>query len=641
MVSSVLGSAGPPPSQALELARCPLLPTSRRLAHGTWDFYYPTNGNFSDHSLVHDHKMPRGRVGVSEYLMCNMLGGALNAVAGGQPLLVLRPTGPITLILVELYRISGKLDLPFGPWLALVGLFVGTYMMLIALLDLCALIRYFSRFVHDLFSFFICTIYIRDGLQGVFGRYHTKGVSDADATFALFLATVTFGGAAALSCLGTVRPRSAVEADASGYGRTPGRLRAFLSAYSLTIAVFVAVFVSYLPSVNVERLPLPRAFGPTWPGRPWMVSLSGLPGWSVPVAMAAAVPIVFLFYIDQNISSQLTQVPQNNLKKGAYYHSSFLLLAVANLFLPCLGLPFITGSLPHSPQFVQALTTSVPPTTATNRRTLADPLRAPHVDAPAAAPASSTEDLAASPHGAARFEGQLPDAVLAGEVDQGEEFEMPSVRVVNENRMSPLVMYLLMGSGLILPSVLKRIPQACTDAIIGYVGAAGLLQGNEMFTRVLFLLLSPIRRCLSLAPPSWAAAVERPFPQLPVSRIHSYTVMQLALLGICWAISLSPYGLAFPLFIVLLVPFRLFAVTRLFSPAELRLLDRDGGQGDAKSCGWVAEADEIVLRARGAANAKKGRAGEANLNGSRPVTPEVVMEAVTPNNNHAMRLSMV
>ena len=44
------------------------------------------------------------------------------------------------------------------------------------------------------------------------------------------------------------------------------------------------------------------------------------------------------------------------MKKGDYYHSSMLVTGVCNLLLPSFGLPFVTASLPHSPQFTKALT---------------------------------------------------------------------------------------------------------------------------------------------------------------------------------------------------------------------------------------------------------------------------------------------
>eukprot|EP00967_Tisochrysis_lutea_P022667 scaffold25859_cov25-Tisochrysis_lutea.AAC.3 len=43
------------------------------------------------------------------------------------------------------------------------------------------------------------------------------------------------------------------------------------------------------------------------------------------------------------------------LSRGSYLHASFLLMGLFNAIGPLFGLPFVTGSLPHSPQFVRAL----------------------------------------------------------------------------------------------------------------------------------------------------------------------------------------------------------------------------------------------------------------------------------------------
>ena len=48
------------------------------------------------------------------------------------------------------------------------------------------------------------------------------------------------------------------------------------------------------------------------------------------------------------------------LSQGSYYHSSFLCMAAFNFCGPLLGLSFVTGSLPHSPQLVKALTNYAP-----------------------------------------------------------------------------------------------------------------------------------------------------------------------------------------------------------------------------------------------------------------------------------------
>ena len=217
------------------------------------------------------------------------------------------------------------------------------------------------------------------------------------------------------------------------------------------------------------------------------------------MAFASAVPITFFFYMDQNISSLLCQLPEYNLQHGHYYHLSFLWMGLFNAVGPAFGLPFVTGSLPHSPQFVRAL--SLAPTK------------------PGAPP------------------------------------------VVAENRLAPLLMYAMLGLPLLVPGALQLIPRAAINGVLVYVGMEGILS-TSLWSRA----------CLLISP-------RASFPQrllaLGMRRVHLFTLLQLALLGGCWLINLSPLGLCVAFLIVALVPLRIQVLPRIFTPAELLALDSD------------------------------------------------------------------
>jgi solute carrier family 4 (anion exchanger) protein 1 len=59
--------------------------------------------------------------------------------------------------------------------------------------------------------------------------------------------------------------------------------------------------------------------------------------------------------MEMSISTLLANKSENNLVKGPAYHLNFLVMALLVLMCSFLGLPFATGSLPHSPQFIRAL----------------------------------------------------------------------------------------------------------------------------------------------------------------------------------------------------------------------------------------------------------------------------------------------
>ena len=62
--------------------------------------------------------------------------------------------------------------------------------------------------------------------------------------------------------------------------------------------------------------------------------------------------------------------------------------------------------------------------------------------------------------------------------------------------------------------------------------------------------------------------------KLRAASVHLFTLMQLTLLGLCWAINLSPFGLFVSFLIVSLVPARERILPSLFSAAELAVLDQ-------------------------------------------------------------------
>ena len=60
------------------------------------------------------------------------------------------------------------------------------------------------------------------------------------------------------------------------------------------------------------------------------------------------------------------------------------------------------------------------------------------------------------------------------------------------------------------------------------------------------------------------------FWQVRSIKMHLFTVIQVALLALMFGLKLSPAAIAFPLFIILLIPVRLRVMNYLFSGEELK-----------------------------------------------------------------------
>lgn len=404
------------------------------------------------------------RIGLSEYLLMNSAAGVAHSIAGCQPLLVLRPTGPITAITIKLAAVADRLHLDFNQYLAATGLCIALLMTVCAALELSRHIRRITPFTHDIFACFVCSIYVVDGVRGVFGRFGGRPSQFGEALFASNLSLFTFGVSAWLG--GAARWRLF----------SPG-VRSFLADYAVTLAVVATTVASFVVSgVEVARISLPTHVSPTCftsgddecvaeadrgfrqHARPWRVSMEGAPTRLWLLAFASAVPITFFFYMDQNISSLLCQRPKHHLHRGHYYHSSFLAMGcdapldlpeltstgsissictdlprsrrrLFNALGPAFGLPFVTGSLPHSPQFVRALTYQT----------------------------------------------------------------KSGGHAVAEGRVAPLLTYLGIGVPLLLPWLVHLMPHAAIDGVLTYVGVEGILE-TQLWERLLLLVTHAHRR---------------------------------------------------------------------------------------------------------------------------------------------------
>ncbi|KAL1520700.1 hypothetical protein AB1Y20_022269 [Prymnesium parvum] len=431
----------------------------------------------------------KNRIGLSEYLVMNSVSGVLHSLLGTQPLLIIRPTGPITAILTKLDTLADTLSVDIDQLLAATGVCVSVLMFTIAFTGVSTHIQRLTPFTHEIFACFVCSIYLYDGISDVVHRFMVNNLENfAVSLFDLNLALLVFGLSVQLQ-------------GARRWAFFPSKLRAVIADYAVTIAVVSATLCSYgldVVSAEVLRIRLPASFAPSNEERPWYsasLATASMTTWLA--AAMAAVPISFFFYMDQGISALLCQLPELGLRRGTYFHSTFVALGILNLCGPMMGCPFVTGSLPHSPQFVRAL---------------------------------STHQSDGSP-------------------------------VVAESRLAPALVYLLIGLPLLAPGLIKAVPEAAIDGVLIFVGYEGIVCTG--LWRRLLLCVTP--KYDVHFPPSMRA--------IRATRVRQYTLLQVLLLAVCWAVNLSPFGLAVAFVIVALVPFREKLLPMLFSSRELLVLD--------------------------------------------------------------------
>ena len=159
-------------------------------------------------------------------------------------------------------------------------------------------------------------------------------------------------------------------------------------------------------------------------------------------------------------------------------------MGIFNLCGPALGLPFVTASLPHSPQFVRALTVSPPAAAAAAKPSLG---RGDDATTTATAgTATSTDDAATTSASASTTStsassappvDELAAAAAAAAAGASTVLPLPPpppAPFVAESRLAPLLVYLMIGAPLVAPAMtIGWIPDAAIDGVLVFVGVEG------------------------------------------------------------------------------------------------------------------------------------------------------------------------
>jgi len=216
---------------------------------------------------------------------------------------------------------------------------------------------------------------------------------------------------------------------------------------------------------------------------------------------------VVLLFLDQNITTRLVNAKHHKLKKGSGYHQDLFVVGLIILVASFFGLPWIVAATVHSLNHVRSL--------------------ASH---------------------------------KVVEVDGVRREEIVSVR---ENRVSPLMVHVMIGASLLFLPWVKLIPMSVLFGLFLFMGIA-TLGGNEFFERIKLWAMDP-----KLYPKS-----HHFMNKVPNKTIHAFTLIQLLCLVALWVLKSSPLGLLFPVLIAMLVPIRR-SLTKFFSLEHLHALDAE------------------------------------------------------------------
>jgi hypothetical protein len=265
--------------------------------------------------------------------------------------------------------------------------------------------------------------------------------------------------------------------------------------------IMTAVAVQF-PDVELSTPVVPKDIEPT-SGRSWLVNIFEIPTWAIFASIIPALLATILLFLDQNITTRLVNAKEFKLQKGSGYHLDLAIVGIIVLAGSFFALPWIVAATVHSLNHV---------------RSLAD------------------------------------TSIVA---NNGAKKEV--VTYVRENRISGLLIHLLIGASIFFLSLVSNIPMAVLFGLFLYMGFTSL-SGNQFAERLMLWITDP-----ALYPDTYY------LKNVPRNTIHKFTLIQLGCFIALWLLKSSRFGIFFPLLIAALVPIYIF-MSRFFDKEHLEIL---------------------------------------------------------------------
>lgn len=529
-------------------------------------------------------------IGVGETLLATAINGVIVSLFACQPCLIIGATGPLMVFDLALYQFTSSQNIDYlviRTWIGFGMLFWG---IIITAFELVSVVRFLTRFTEEIFSTLVCMIFIIGALEKVYGFFIAHplyseycyedenktemSLLDPTTTIGSIIENVTetitllladgddddddddrksfnmtsnssdynayenvegvisngtlFNGTNAdgetVNSANSPQPNTALLSliltfgtfyiaiklkhfrNSKYLGRT---VRRALGDFGVPIAIVIAVTLDYLiQDTYTDKLTMPEGLSPTRPeDRGWIINPFGSPlEWYIyPAALVAAILLLTLVAIEGSICQIILSKPERHMKKGSGFHFDLLLCCVINCISGVMGAPFMTPAVVRSVSHVSALT------------------------------------------------------VMDTKVAPGES---PKVVGAIEQRVSSLVVSVMVGLSILGASLLTLVPNAVLYGVFLYMGVSATA-GIQLLERTI-LYFVPVKH----------HPTNKPYVKLVKTwKMNLFTGIQLVMLGVLWGIKSSPASLVFPFVLILLIPLRHLVMTRLWTAMELYALD--------------------------------------------------------------------
>ncbi|XP_031456742.1 band 3 anion transport protein isoform X1 [Phasianus colchicus] len=456
----------------------------------------------------------RGMMGVSELLVSTCVQCLLFSLLSAQPLLVVGFSGPLLVFEEAFFSFCEGHELEYIVGRVWIGFWLILLVLVVVACEGSVLVRYLSRYTQEIFSFLISLIFIYETfakLVTIFKNhplqweYEVNNSTDPSvpkpntALLSLVLMAGTFFLALFLR-----KFKNSVF--------LPGKIRRLIGDFGVPISIFIMALADFfIKDTYTQKLKVPKGLEVTnRTARNWFIHPMGKTGsfpiWMMFASVVPALLVFILIFLETQITTLIVSKPERKLVKGSGFHLDLLLIVAMGGVAALFGMPWLSATTVRTITHANALT------------------------------------------------------VISKSSEPGEKSQILEVK---EQRISGLLVAVLIGVSILMEPILKYIPLAVLFGIFLYMGVTSLF-GIQLFDRILLLLM----------PPKYHP--KEPYvTRVKTWRMHLFTVTQILVLALLWGVKVSDASLALPFVLVLTVPLRRLLLPRIFSEMELKCLDTD------------------------------------------------------------------
>ncbi|XP_069021594.1 solute carrier family 4 member 1a (Diego blood group) [Embiotoca jacksoni] len=474
-------------------------------------------------------------MGVSELMISTSIQGIIFCLFAAQPVLVIGFSGPLLVFEEAFYAFCKSQGIEYIVGRTWVGMWLVVIVVVIVAVEGSFLVRFISRFTQEIFSILISLIFIYETFSKLIKIFKAhplilnyEHLNDSlDNPFHLVVTEHTVihsnGNITVKAEIERAYPNTALLSMCLMFGcffialflrqfkgghYLPGPIRRLIGDFGVPISIFFMIAVDIcIEDAYTQKLVVPKGVEVTNPGaRGWFINPMGLkkpfPVWMMGACCVPALLVFILIFLESQITTLIVSKPERKMVKGSGFHFDLLLLVTMGGICSIFGMPWLSAATVRSVTHANALTV-----------------------------------MSKGPR--------------------------PVIEKVLEQRISGMLVAVLVGVSIFMEPILKMIPMTALFGIFLYMGITSL-SGIQMWDRML-LLITPKK----YHPPDAYAT------RVSTLRMHLFTLIQLLCLGVLWMVKISAFSLALPFVLILTIPLRMVMTGTLFTRLEMKCLDAD------------------------------------------------------------------